>query len=262
MFNIINIKIRKTKKNIFFLKSGNGVEVFNFDSNSDINVVILDGMSFNSLIHCIKLGINEESDKSRLFCKKYWDQDKNTTISLSYIGDKKYYLSVDSFFQINKSLTKKLYDEVLDVAISLRPNKVLDLYCGTGTIGIYVAEYCKKVISVDYSLSNINDAIDNMKLNNINNIEFINDKVENVIDKFDNIDLVIVDPPRAGLDKKTIDNLIRIGSDTIVYVSCDPATLVRDLDLLSDMYDVMYIKPFNMFPRTYHVEAFSVLKKK
>ena len=66
---------------------------------------------------------------------------------ISYIGDKKYYLSVDSFFQINKSLTKKLYDEVLDVAISLRPNKVLDLYCGTGTIGIYVAEYCKKVIS-------------------------------------------------------------------------------------------------------------------
>ena len=181
---------------------------------------------------------------------------------ISYIGDKKYYLSVDSFFQINKSLTKKLYDEVLDVAIGLRPNKVLDLYCGTGTIGIYVAQYCKKVISVDYSLSNINDAIDNMRLNNINNIEFINDKVENVIDKFDNIDLVIVDPPRAGLDKKTIDNLIRIGSDAIVYVSCDPLTLVRDLDLLSDMYDVMYIKPFNMFPRTYHCEAIAVLERK
>lgn len=81
-------KINNSLLNINSVKSGNGVEVFNFDSNSDINVVMLDGMSFNSLIHCIKLGINEESDKSRLFCKKYWDQDKNTTISLSYIGDK------------------------------------------------------------------------------------------------------------------------------------------------------------------------------
>lgn len=180
---------------------------------------------------------------------------------ISSIGSKKYYVSDKSFFQVNKELTVKLYDEVKKVVKEYKPKKVLDLYCGTGTIGIYVSEYCKEVIGVDYSKSGINDANLNKELNKAKNIKFICERVENVIDEFNNIDLVIVDPPRAGLDNKTMDNLKRIAAKTIIYVSCDPATLARDLKVLSSDYEVVYVKPFNMFPRTYHVENFVYLRK-
>lgn len=182
---------------------------------------------------------------------------------ISRIGNKKYYLSIDSFFQVNKTLTEKLYDEVRTVVEKTKPNKVLDLYCGTGTIGIYVSDYTKEVVGVDYSKSNIKDANKNKELNNLTNITFINNKVENVIDSFkEEFDLVIVDPPRAGLDPKTIENLKRINSKTIVYVSCDLATLARDLKELSTTYNIDYVKPFNMFPRTYHVETVVLLTLK
>lgn len=177
------------------------------------------------------------------------------------IGNKKYYESNESFFQVNKTLTEKLYDEALNVIKEDKPDNVLDLYCGTGTIGIYVSDYCKKIIGVDYNKSNIADANKNKELNNCNNIEFICDKVENQIDKFNNIDIVIVDPPRAGLDSKTKDYLKKISSEKIIYISCDPVTLMRDINDL-DSYSVKYIKPFNMFPRTYHVESVCLLVQK
>ena len=187
----------------------------------------------------------------------------NSNQIITEIGSKKYYVSVESFFQVNKTLTTKLYNEVKKIVEEVKPNKVLDLYCGTGTIGIYVAEHTNEVIGVDYSSSNINDANKNKELNNSNNITFINDKVENVIDSFEsNIDLVIVDPPRAGLDLKTIEHLKRINPTTIIYVSCDPSTLARDLKDLSTDYNIKYIQPFNMFPRTYHVENVVKLEKK
>lgn len=182
---------------------------------------------------------------------------------ISEIGNRRYYLSLDSFFQVNKFLTEKLYDEVKKTVALTRPDTVLDLYCGAGTIGIYVLEFAKEVIGIDCSKSNINDANQNKVLNNITNIKFICDKVENVIDSFpSNIDLIIVDPPRAGLDNKTILNLKRINAKEIVYISCDPVTLARDLKELSQDYQIQYIKPFNMFPRTYHVECVCVLKLK
>ena len=103
----------------------------------------------------------------------------------------------------------------------------------------------------------------NKKLNNIKNIKFINDKVENVINDIkDNIDLVIVDPPRSGVDKKAIDVLLDMECKNIIYVSCDPVTLARDIKLLSEKYEVLSVKPFNMFSRTYHVESMCVLKIK
>lgn len=181
---------------------------------------------------------------------------------ISRIGKRNYYLSIDSFFQVNKDLTEKLYNEVKSVVKEEHPNTVLDLYCGTGTIGIYVSDYAKKVVGVDYSKSNILDANKNKKLNNIQSISFIHSKVEDVITNFHDIDLVIVDPPRNGLDNKTKENLKRINAKTIIYVSCDPSTLMRDLNILKENYAIDYIKPFNMFPRTYHVECVAVLKLK
>lgn len=181
---------------------------------------------------------------------------------ISEIGSKKYYVSCESFFQVNKYLTEKLYDEVLNFVKENKPHKVLDLYCGTGTIGLYISDLVDEVVGVDYSKSGINDANKNKELNASKNIRFICDKVENVIDEFSNYDLVVVDPPRSGLDNKTIDNLKRINSKNIIYISCDPVTLSRDLKLLSDHYEVKIVKPYNMFPRTYHVETVAVLERR
>ena len=178
------------------------------------------------------------------------------------IGEKYYYVGINSFFQVNNTLTKELYDEVLNNIKGKNYNTVLDLYCGTGTIGIYISNEVNKVIGIDYNESNIHDASKNKELNSINNIEFICDKVENQIDKFNNIDCIIVDPPRAGLDKKTINYLKKINPKKIIYVSCDIMTLSRDLKELQEEYNIVKVKPFNMFPRTYHVETVSVLCRK
>ena len=178
------------------------------------------------------------------------------------IGNYSYYLSHDSFFQVNRFLTTKLYDEVYDVVKTYKPSYVLDLYCGIGSIGLYVSTLCDKVVGIDSNPSNIEDAIKNKELNKANNISFICDKVENSISSFSNVDFIIVDPPRAGLDSKTISYLLKISPNYIVYVSCDPVTMIRDLKILVDEYNIISIKPFNMFPRTYHCESITVLERR
>lgn len=185
----------------------------------------------------------------------------NSTI-VTNIGNKIYKESISSFFQINRTLTKDLYDKVLITVKDLKPNKVLDLYCGTGTIGIYVSDYCKDIIGIDYNQSNINDANENKKLNKLPNINFICDKVENQIDSFKDIDLIIVDPPRAGLDKKTLKTLTNINASDVIYISCDPVTLARDLNYLKEKYKIISVTPYNMFPRTFHVECVCIMSKK
>ena len=180
----------------------------------------------------------------------------------THIGDKYFYHGADSFFQVNRTLTKELYDEALKIVSKIRPKTVLDLYCGTGTIGIYLSDYCDKIIGIDYNRSNISNAFLNKKLNHVENIDFICDKVENRIHEFQNIDLIVVDPPRSGLDQKTKKYLELICPQTIIYISCDPVTLVRDLNDLNDCFDVQFIKPVNMFPRTYHVECVCLLSKR
>lgn len=181
---------------------------------------------------------------------------------ITSIGNKKYYLSIDSFFQVNEKLTEKLYDKVKAEVEKVKPKRLLDLYSGTGSFGIYVSEFVDGLVTgVDYSKSNIEDANLNKKLNNITNIEFIENKVENVIENFKDIDMIIVDPPRSGLDQKTIENIKRLFPSNIVYVSCDPATLARDINLLKE-YEVVEVTPFNMFPRTYHVETVCILERR
>lgn len=180
---------------------------------------------------------------------------------LTSIGFKKYVEGVDSFFQVNQSLTKELYDEVKNL-IDDNNKRVLDLYCGTGTIGIYVYRDGMNIIGIDNNKSNIADAKKNKELNKVNNIDFICDKVENVIDQFQDIDLIIVDPPRKGLDYKTIEYIKIINPEKVIYVSCDVITLARDLKLLKDNYNIKYVQPFNMFPRTMHCESITILERR
>lgn len=183
---------------------------------------------------------------------------------ISIIGNKKYKVSKDSFFQINEVITEKIYNEVLNTIKKINSKNVLDLYCGTGTIGIYIADEVYKVTGVEVINSAIEDAMENARFNKIKNIEFICDKVENIIDKIisDNIDTVILDPPRAGIHNNVINSLLKIKPKNIIYISCNPLTLARDLKLIKKDYEIKKITVYDMFPNTYHVETVMILEKK
>ncbi len=179
----------------------------------------------------------------------------------SYIKDKKYILTKDDFFQVNKYVTEYLYDEVVNCIKEVKAKNVLDLYCGIGTISIYIKDYVKKVTGVEIVKSSIASANKNKKLNNMDNIDFIASSSDEVYPFLkEKYDTVIVDPPRSGLTKKLINSLIEQKPQNIIYVSCDPVTLARDLPLLKEKYEVCHIRPFDMFFKTYHVECVVLLK--
>jgi len=167
-----------------------------------------------------------------------------------------------SFFQVNEDMMKKMYKIVIDYYKNKNYSLVLDLYCGTGTIGMLVSKYVKEVIGVEVISDSIKAAKECQKENNISNISFYNGKVENLIDNFKQVESIIIDPPRKGLDKYTIDNILKLNPESIIYVSCDPATLARDLNILKDNYDIIEINPIDMFPNTYHVENTVILERK
>ena len=168
----------------------------------------------------------------------------------------KYTVYPDSFFQVNTLGMIKLYNIVKELSSG---DKLLDLYCGTGTIGIYLHERFKYILGVEKEKSSIKNAKLNKKINKLNNIEFMLSDSKDVKDSFD---FVIVDPPRIGLSKTVINNLIEINSKKIIYVSCNPNTLKRDIDMLKDSYNVVSITPVNMFPKTMHVECICILERK
>lgn len=186
---------------------------------------------------------------------------KNSYI-INEINNYKFKVSDKSFFQVNKYNVELLYNEVINYIKDKNYNKVLDLYSGTGTIGILISKYVKEVIGIEVIKDAIDDANVNKEINDIKNISFICGRVEDYIDEFNDIDSVVVDPPRSGLDKKTIENILRINPLSICYVSCDINTLIRDIKLLSDKYEVKSLTPVDMFSNTYHVETVVVLERK
>ena len=179
----------------------------------------------------------------------------------SYIGNKKYIIKRNSFFQVNYDISTRMYDKVKDVIVKEKSKNVLDLYCGTGTIGIYISDVVSKITGIEVVSDAIEAANINKKINNVGNIEFILGKVEDKLDFIsnNNIDTVIVDPPRSGLHKKVIPILEKISPKTIIYVSCDPITMARDINLLSNNYELVEVTPYDMFPNTYHVECVAVM---
>ena len=182
---------------------------------------------------------------------------------VSKIGNYEFFVSDKSFFQVNKYNVKNLYDKVLEYAELTGNENILDLYCGTGTIGIYLSKYAKSVIGIEVNEQAIFDANVNKNKNNIENISFICDTTSNINNIVNNdFDVIIVDPPRSGLDKNKINFLINSKAKRIVYVSCDIMTLVRDLNILKQDYDIREITPVDMFPNTYHVETVCILERK
>lgn len=184
--------------------------------------------------------------------------DKNLEVKL---GNYKYKVSPYSFFQVNYEAATILYDKVIEY-LGPNNNKVLDLYCGTASIGIYISKYCKEITGIEINSSSVKDANENIKLNNLNNIKVLKGDVGALLTTKEEYDAIIVDPPRSGLDKKTKETLLKIKSKKIIYVSCDPITLARDLNILKELYDIKDIILVDMFPNTYHVESIVLLNLK
>lgn len=176
------------------------------------------------------------------------------------IGEYKYRISPDSFFQVNSGTVNKLYNKVVEYAIkNEKKDNLVDLYCGTGTIGIYLSKYFNNIIGIELNKQAVGDAKENAKINSVNNIEFYAGDVGKIINDQIKADVIVVDPPRSGLDKRTKDILLKIKANKIVYVSCNPLTLARDIKELDTGYMLEDITLVDMFPNTHHVECVSVL---
>ena len=165
-------------------------------------------------------------------------------------------ISPSSFFQVNPEQVEVLYKTALDLIDINKEQVVLDAYSGVGTIGLIASKNAKKVISVEIVKDAHKNAIENAKRNNISNIEFHCGDAGEFINSYDgDLDIVIMDPPRKGSDEKFLSTLINKKVPQIIYISCDPETLARDLEYLKQSYDVAYIQPVDMFPMTAHVET-------
>ncbi|MCJ7690509.1 MAG: 23S rRNA (uracil(1939)-C(5))-methyltransferase RlmD, partial [Clostridiaceae bacterium] len=196
-------------------------------------------------------------------CITIWGKD---TIN-DYIGEFKFQISPLSFFQVNSIQTEILYGKALEYANLSGGEVVLDAYCGTGTISLFLSKKAKKVLGVEIVPEAIENAKINASENNIHNTEFIDGAAENVIPKLIGkgvqADVVVVDPPRKGCDKILLEAISSMGPKTIVYVSCDPGTLARDLGILDELgYKTLEIQPVDMFPQTAHVECVVRIEKK
>jgi len=200
-----------------------------------------------------------------------YDVETKTVFGKGYIVEKLedliFKISPKSFFQTNTKQAERLYNVVKNFA-ALNGNEIIyDLYCGTGSIGIFLSRNAKKLIGVDVIQDAIKDAVENAALNNLNHASFFcGDVIEICNDEFFNLhgrpELVIVDPPRAGLHAKLIQKLIEISPEKIVYISCNVATQARDLQLLNENFSVEKLQPVDMFPHTHHIECVALLKLK
>ena len=289
--NLISEEIAKTV--LEFIKK-NKISVYNEKTIKGLfrHIVIKVGIKTNEVMCILVINgkqIPKENELVEILTKKYPNiktivkniNTKNTNVILGkeniniygngYIEDKlgeyTFKISPLSFYQVNPIQAEKLYNIGVDAAKITKNDTVFDLYCGIGTISLFMAKYAKKVYGVEIVEQAIEDAKENAKINNVNNTKFIAGDTEIILDDLINNknivpDVIMVDPPRKGLDNKSIDNILKIKPDRFVYISCNPATLVRDLAKFEEIYDVKEIQPVDMFPFTGHVECVAVLNLK
>jgi 23S rRNA (uracil1939-C5)-methyltransferase len=184
-----------------------------------------------------------------------------------YITDEilgiKYRLSSQSFYQVNPLQMVKLYDFALNLAEIKKTDFVVDTYSGIGTISLLATKYSNRVLSIESNKSAHLDAIQNAKLNQILNIQMINDDVSSFIDQItEKVDLLIMDPPREGATEVFIQKVLKLAPKKIIYISCGPESLMKDLKLLKEKYQFNQIYPFDMFPQTAHDETITLLSLK
>jgi 23S rRNA (uracil1939-C5)-methyltransferase len=179
------------------------------------------------------------------------------------IGPWEFEISANSFFQTNTRGAARLYETVQRYAGLNGTQTVLDLYSGTGTIPIFLSPAARQVLGIEIVASAVADARRNCERNGVTNCHFIEGDIRTVIAGLDiRPQVVVVDPPRAGMHADVAARLLALASPRIVYVSCNPATLARDLGLLAEAYHVAEVQPVDMFPHTFHIEAVARLERK
>ena len=232
---------------------------------------------------------NKEKELVEYITKKYSEiktivkniNNKNTNVILGketkiihgegyiydYLGDFKFKISPLSFYQVNPIQTEKLYNKAIEYANLKGDETIFDLYCGIGTIGIFASKNVKKLYGIETIEEAIEDAKINAKLNNVKNAEFFVGDVEKALPEFINKrnikpDVVFLDPPRKGCDKIALNTILDIEPKKIVYISCNPATLGRDLKILENKYGLKKLAICDMFAFTSHVECCALLELK
>ena len=291
---IQNEEAQKVAKTILNFIKKNNLTIYNEKTGKGLfrHIVVKVGLKTKEIM-CILVingkGFNQEQELVKELTEKYPNVKtivkninmKNTNVILGLeniniygdgyikdvLGDYTFKISPLSFYQVNPVQAEKLYNIGVEKAQISKEDIVFDLYCGIGTISLFMSKYAKKVYGVEIVEQAIEDAKENAKINNIENVEFIAGDTEIILDDLINKnkiipDVIMVDPPRKGLDNTSIENILKIKPRRVIYISCNPATLVRDLAKMEDAYDIGEIQPVDMFPYTSHVECVCVLELK
>ncbi len=248
-----------------------------FTSKEVMVSLIINGDSFphaDELVDTLKETVNKEGLLLKSVSLNINKKDTNVIMGYEckalygnlyiedYIGNVKYRISPLSFYQVNPEQTKKLYDLAKDYAGLTGTEVLWDLYCGIGTISLYLADNAKKVYGVEIVPEAIEDAKINAAINNITNAEFYVGAAEDVAASLPKPDVIVVDPPRKGCDETLLETIIKVLPKTLVYVSCDPATLARDLKFLcANGYELIKVHPVDQFAHTAHVETVVLLSQ-
>ena len=241
------------------------IVVNNKDIFEDVRMEeIVNILKENDLIKTIVLNLN--SSKTNEILGKEEKIIYGNGYITDYIGNYRYYISSKSFFQVNTIQAEVLYN-ILKEKLKLKGNEILfDLYSGVGSIGIFLSDSVKQVYGIEIEKQAVKMANMNLTLNHVSNAEYIAGSVEDKIVEFEkrNIkpDIIVVDPPRKGLDLESIEYIIKFRPKKIGYVSCNPATFARDLKLLSQYYETNVITPVDLFPNSEHIECVTVLNLK
>ncbi len=281
-------------KDIFKFIKENNIKVYNEKTltGSIRHIIVRIGIKTNEVL--VTLVTNERKiEKEDLLVKyiteKYKEiktiakniNSKNTNVILGnkteiifgdgyiedYIGKFKFKISPRSFYQVNPVQTEKLYSKAVEYAGLTGEETIFDLYCGIGTIGIFASDNVKKIYGIETIKEAIDDAKENAKINGVNNSEFFVGDVEKVLPEFikeRNItaDVIFIDPPRKGCDNTALETILNIEPKKIVYVSCNPASLARDLKTLEEKYKIEKLAICDMFPFTSHIETVTLLTLK
>jgi 23S rRNA (uracil1939-C5)-methyltransferase len=186
---------------------------------------------------------------------------------MEQLKNKKFKVGAKSFFQTNSKQCEKLYDLIIEMSGIEKTDTVYDLYCGVGSIGIYVSEAAKKVVGIELVPEAIEDAKENVAINQIENCTFYASDMKNLlnedfVEKHGRPDVIITDPPRAGMHPDVVDKLLEIEAPKLLYVSCNPQNMCKELKVLSQKYEIARIRPVDMFPHTLHLETVALLKLK
>ena len=206
---------------------------------------------------------NITSRKAGIAVGEYEIQLAGSSCIKDKIGDFEFEISANSFFQTNTLAARRLYHTIKEYAGLSGRETVVDLYSGTGSIAICLADGAKKVIGMEIVESAVADAVKNCRINGVSNCQFIvGDIKEELARIIDRPEVMIIDPPRAGMHKDVVKGVLEMAPARIVYVSCNPATMARDMGMMKESYGVLEVQPVDMFPHTYHIESVARLEKR